>query len=56
MRESTSTHRNGYHDVYKDPNKVAHKWREELSSSELRTIDGYLSETMLKEFWRASTP
>lgn len=48
---STSRHSDGYYDVFKDPAKVAEKWRDELSAEQVATVGHYLQGCELSALW-----
>ena len=51
VRSSTSEHRQGYHDVHKDPLVVAEKWRRELSEEDRELVERYLATSELASLW-----
>lgn len=51
LRDSTTEERPGFYDVFKNPTRVARKWRDELSDEQLTVVDQYLERCSLGRLW-----
>jgi len=51
VRASTSQHKAGFHDVFKNPEYVANRWRNSLSTEQIETVERYLAATSLASLW-----
>jgi len=49
---STAEDDDAYHGVFKNPARVASRWREELAADQIETVERYLGSSMLADFWR----
>jgi hypothetical protein len=51
ISQSTSRHSDGFHDVYKNPEKAMNSWHSELNTEQKQTIEHYLASSSLQNCW-----